>query len=144
MREAASPRKGRAWYTAIVVVAAGGALAAFIVGNILFGLLILLGAFALMLAGSARSEIEHTYGLSDKGFHAGTKLVTWSNIREFSIKEGAPPCLVVDTATMLGMLTIPLVGIDYRAVRTEFKNNNINEADVLVSPIESICKVLGL
>lgn len=144
MQEEDSTKKGRSWYVAIAVIALGGALASFIVGNILFGLLIMLGAFALMLAGSARRGVERTYALSDKGLHVGDKVILWSNVAQFAISEGNPHRLIVDTRTLLGILTIPLISIDHRAVRTEFKNHNVDEADTLVSPIESICKALGL
>ena len=129
---------------AIAVLALGGAAASFIIGNILFGLLILLGAFALMLAGSARHNPEHTYALSEKGLHIDQRVIVWDKIEQFAIREGEPNQLVVDTKTLPGIITIPLITVDYRAVRTELKNNNVEETDILVSPIESIVRALGL
>ena len=141
--EIGSSRKTKNWYITLGVVALGGAVASFIVGNILFSFLIVLGAFALALAGS-RPSILHTYGLSDTGIHIDRHIIPWDKVEHFSLKEGDPYVLVMETKTIFGATKIPLYDIDYRAVRTEFKNNNVDEVDHLETLIENITNALGL
>ncbi len=142
--EAGTREKSQAWYAAIAVLAVGAAGASFIVGNILFGFLVLLGAFTLMLAGTKRDSTEHVYGLSERGLHLDAQLVSWDRIQHFYIKDTEPPTLLVETKTLLGIMTIPLTGIDFRAVRTEFKNHNIDEKELAGSMIDGLCRSLGL
>lgn len=141
--EHGSSPKNRTWYIVIAVVTLGASLASFIVGNILFALLIIVGAGTIMLAAN-RPDVEHTYALSEQGVHIDTQLVAWERVQQFAIREGAPPVLVVDTKTLLGTVSIPLSSIDHRAVRTEFKNHNIEEVDHIETIIENLTRALGL
>lgn len=144
VRHDAAEKKSKNWYITIGIVTAGATLASFIVGNILFGFLLLIGGFAIMLAGS-RPAVDRTYALSDGGLHIDERVIPWASIERFCLKENSvPPQLVVATKTLLGTTHIPLINIDYRAVRTEFKNNNVDEEDELDSLIETITEKLGL
>lgn len=142
--EEGTQEKSRGWYVTIGVLAIGAAGASFIVGNILFGFLVLLGAFTLMLAGTRRDGVEHVYRLSDKGLHIDAQLIPWDRVQHFFIKDTEPPTLLVDTKTLLGITSIPLTGIDFRAVRTEFKNRNIDEQELATSVINDFCRTIGL
>ncbi len=142
-QEAAS-KKTKNWYVTIGIVAGGVALASFIVGNILFGFLILIGGFTVMLAGS-RPAGEKKYGLSDSGVHLDERIIPWASVELFSINDRASPYrLTIKTKTLLGTTVIPLIDIDHRAVRTEFKNNNIEEVDDIDSFTEMLVEKLGL
>lgn len=141
--ERGSSEKSRTWYIVIAVVALGASLSSFIIGNILFALLIIVGAGTIMLAAN-RPDGEHVYGISEQGIHIDTQLVIWERVEQFAIREGTPPILVVDTKTMLGTVSIPLSGIDHRAVRTEFKNHNIEESDHIETVIENLTRAIGL
>ncbi len=136
-------KKSKNWYITLAVVGVGGSLASFIVGNILFGLLLLIGIFAIALAGS-RPELSHAYGLSEKGVHIDKQIIPWDKIQEFSLKEGEPYLLNIDTNTSVGNTTIPLYDIDFRAVRTEFKNHDVDESDHVETIIENITRLIGL
>jgi len=142
--EGATVRKSRNWYIAIGVIAVGGAVASFIAGDVLFSLLILLGAFALMLAGAPRPESKRAFAISERGFHIDSQLVPWERASAFCIREGEPMVLVVETGSILGTVSIPLTSIDFRAVRTEFKNHNVEEVEALGSLSASIARSLGL
>lgn len=142
--EEGTQEKSRGWYVTIGVLAVGAAGASFIVGNILFGFLVLLGAFTLMLAGTRRDGVEHVYRLSEKGLHIDAQLIPWDRVQHFFIKDTEPPTLLVDTKTLLGITSIPLTGIDFRAVRTEFKNRNIDEQELATSVINDFCRTIGL
>jgi len=140
----ATTQKSRNWYIAIGVIAVGAAIASFIAGDVLFSLLILLGAFALMLAGTPRPKQERVFAISERGLHIDARLVPWERISAFSIREEEPMMLIVATGSILGTVSIPLLGIDFRAVRTEFKNHNVEEVEALGSFSESIARSLGV
>jgi len=143
-RHEAASKKTRSWYTTIAILAVGGAVASIIAGNVLFGFLIIIGSFTIMLAGS-RPESDKAYALSDVGIHIDERVIPWSSVERFCINEVEHPHrLIVDTKTMMGTVGIPLVDIDFRAVRTEFRNNNIEEVEEIDSLIEWITEKIGL
>lgn len=136
--------KSREWYLVVSLIAGGGAVAAFIVGNTLFGILLLIGGFAVMLGGS-RPGFQKTFALSEEGLHVDERVIPWRSIETFSIAEGrSPKILAVATTTLAGTITAPLIGIDHRAVRTEFKNNNIEEIDEVASFTDLLSNKIGL
>ena len=136
-------RKTASWYWSIGVLAGGGALASLIVGNFLFAVLLVIGAFTIMIAGS-QPPVEVAYAISDSGFHINTQIVPWESIVNFAITEDEPYVLTVATNTLFGTMSIPLSSVDHRGVRTLFLNNNIEEADSLPTFTESVMRALGL
>ncbi len=97
-----------------------------------------------MLAGS-RPASDKTYALSDAGVHIDDRIVPWASVERFCINENTSPYrLTIDTKTLWGTTFIPLVDIDHRAVRTEFKNNNVDEVEEIDALIETIVEKLGL
>ena len=85
----AGTKKTSNWYWVVGILVAGGAFASFISGNFLFGVLLLIGGFAIMLAGS-QPAIENAYAISDKGLHINTQVVGWDSIQLFAISENEP------------------------------------------------------
>lgn len=143
-KEGGAKSKSRSWYIAVGVVALGGAIASFITGNILLGILVVLGGFAIMLAGSI-PHTEHRCALSEQGVHVDARIIPWAGVSSFSIDEkAATPILRLETGTLLGIIVLPLSGIDFREIRTELKNRNIEEVDSLETFAESITRALGL
>lgn len=143
-KEGGTRRKEGSWYWAVGILAVGGAVASVIASNILLGVLFLLGGFAIMLAGS-RPRLERHFAVSEQGVHIDAQIVPWEHITRFAIHdEDTAPILAIETSTLLGIVTLPLSGTDYRDIRMEFKNKNIEEADSLDSIVEGIAKVLGI
>ena len=142
-KEIESGPKSRNWYWSVGILTAGGALASVVASNILLALLILLGGFAIMLAGT-RPRVERRCAFSERGVHIDANIVPWDKIKGFALKEDATPLLLLQTETLLGITTIPLSGIDHRDVIMELKNRNIEEMDSLDTFTESITRALGL
>jgi hypothetical protein len=136
-------KKSTSWYWSVGIVALGVCVASFIAENILLGILAILSALAVMLAGSQPGSAQ-TYALSKKGVHLGSTLIPFENISLFSIQEHDPQKLTLQTSGLTGTVSIPLTGVDFRAVRSELKNQSVEEVDELHSFGEKISEMIGM
>lgn len=119
------------WYWTVGILSVGSAIAAFIVDNFLFGIILLLAGFTTALLGS-RHPALHTFRMTDRGVHVGEQLFSYDNIMHFAIEEHEPKKLLFELkAGIVKVITIPLESTDHRAVRQEFKNRNIEEVEHL-------------
>lgn len=143
--ETAPTRKTYNWYWAVGIIAIGISAGGVIAQNYLFAVLIILGAFALMLAGS-RGGARYQFSISERGARVGQEFIPMEKIKRFSILEDdTPMVLVLDTQGMMGMTSVPIAeNVDYRSVRTLLKNKNIEEVENMRSSVESISRALGL
>jgi hypothetical protein len=135
--------KAGSWYWAVGIVAVGVAAASVILTNYLFALIALLGGFTVMLMGSKRPK-RHTYRLTDHGFKIGERLVPYKSIARFAIHEDEPMTLALETETLLGTVTAPLGGVDWRTVEMELKNRNVEEVESLHTFVDHVTRGLGL
>ena len=135
--------KTKNWYWVVGIVAGGISVAAFILGNILFGIIVLLAGFSVMLVGSRRPE-EQTYSLTKRGVRVGNTLFLYEKIQRFSMVDDEPRSLSLEVLSILGTLTIPLGSADHRRVRTELKNRNIEEVESLDTFTNRVIDSIGL
>jgi hypothetical protein len=141
--EPGAPDKEPGWYWAVGIIAVGVAVASAIAGNYLLCVIAVMGGFAVMLAGS-RPAAHRTFGLSDRGLHVGAERIPYANIKSFAIHDNEPRRLVIATASLMGTVSIPLGNADFRFIRTELKNRNIEEDDDLDSVAEKLAKAIGI
>lgn len=135
--------KDRQWYWSVGIIATGAAIAAVLLQDYLFGVIALIGGFAVMLVGSSRPA-QHTYTITESGFMVGDDLIPYDKISRFAISEGEPRHLTIETMTLVGVIKAPLEGIDYQTVRMEMKNNNIPEENKLDQFVDGFAKRIGL
>ena len=135
--------KNSSWYWTIGIVGGGVAIASFIIGNLLFGILTVIAVFAIMLAGS-RPGTTHTCSISETGVHVGGNFFPFSSIAQFAIREDEPKRLILKTSGFMGTVSLSLEGVDFRAVRQELKNHNIEEVDTLESLGERLADMIGM
>jgi len=136
-------RKSGNWYWAVGILSAGGAVASIVAHNPLLAFLLVAGGFTVMLAGS-RPSTERRYTIDEVGIHIDAHIVSWNKIRHFALTEDSSPNLTIETETLLGVVAMPLSGVDFRDVRMELKNRNVEEVDSLETFVGSITKALGL
>ena len=108
------------WYWILGIIAATLAIAAIFFGNILFAVVIIVGAFSLAAVHFKRDE-AHVFALSSHGLHIGNTLYPYNNLISFSILEyidpETPPLLSVYTKNFLAPhLHISLEGVDVEDV----------------------------
>lgn len=102
--------RGRDWFYMIGIIAAGAAIAAIILGDVLFALLILLGAFVLALYAvkpAPLTEVE----LSPRGVNLGGQFHPYRLFKSFWVLErpnNRHKLLLVPTRTLSPILSIPL------------------------------------
>lgn len=135
--------KANSWYWAVGVVAVGAAVAAIILADYLFAVIALLGGFSVMLLGSNPPK-HHTYRLTDRGFMVGERLIPYRDMVAFAIHEGEEPTLNIETETLMGIVSVPLAGVDRRVIEMELKNQNIEEVESLRSFVNAFASGMGL
>lgn len=135
--------KERQWYYAVGIVAGGLAIASLILQNYLFSVICVLGGFTVMLVGSAKPP-KYTYSLTEKGFMVGKDLIPFEKMIRFAISEDEPRHLTIESKTLVGVVKAPLEGADFRAIRMELKNHNIQEEDQLDTLVDRVAKTIGL
>ena len=111
--------RGGDWYWALGIFALCTALISVLLGNFLFGLLIIVAAGTLgLLAKSPPPVVE--FELSDRGIRVGTTMHRYEEIISFWVEDhdADPPVLLVDTIKWLSPnLVIPLTDVDPKQVR---------------------------
>jgi hypothetical protein len=136
--------KSNNWYWTVGILSVGSAIAAFVINNILFGIILLLAGGTTALLGSRRPAL-HTFRMTDRGIHVGEQLFAYDNILQFAIDEHEPKKLLFELKQgLVKVITIPLDNTDHRAIRTEFKNMNIEEAEHLNTLVAKVSDWMGL
>jgi hypothetical protein len=141
--------KSMTWYWTIGILSLGCAVAAFIVGNFLFGVILLLAGMTVSLLGSRRPA-THLFRITDRGIYVSDQLFTYDNVESFAIddhmqKGGVPTELHFSLKkALVKVMTVPLGGADYRAVRTALKNHNIDEVKSLDSAVARLSDWMGI
>ena len=138
----ASQKSGN-WYWTVGIIAGGVAIASVIGGNLLLAAIAVIGGFAVMLAGSHPGG-RRVCAVTGRGIHVGREVIPYANIKRFSIKESDPKKLVIETVGLIGTISLALGDADWRAIRTELKNRNIDEDDALDSFAEKIAEMMGI
>jgi hypothetical protein len=97
------------WYWAVGIVALSGAVAAILLGNFLFGILILIGAFTLSLF-AARKPNTVTFEINRRGILIDKKLFPYNTLDSFWIHEDThhATLLVRSQKAMMPLIMIPL------------------------------------
>ncbi len=113
------------WFWGVGFFALSSAIAAFILGNVLFGLLVIMAAFVLALLASRGPEISR-FVLSERGLTINRQLFPYQTFNSFWIThedENAvipyttPKLLIRSKKALIPIIVIPLVGVDPELVR---------------------------
>ncbi|OIO33576.1 MAG: hypothetical protein COZ49_02390 [Candidatus Yonathbacteria bacterium CG_4_10_14_3_um_filter_47_65] len=101
------------WFWALGIITVAGATATFLLGNILFSITIIIGAFSLGLYG-ARKPKNQEIEISRKGIRVNGKIHFYSEIQSFWIdQERNEPIILLQSEKMLmPYITIPLGDMD--------------------------------
>ncbi len=117
--------RGTEWFWALGIAASCAALTAFLLSNILFGLVILLGAFTIALMARHAPEVA-TFEISVKGLRVNSTLHRYDEIISFWVEDehDGHPMLLIDTVKFLSPnLIIPIHDIDPQLVRAYLKEH---------------------
>lgn len=131
------------WYVALGIVAVSGAVAAFLLKNPLFALIILIGAFALALQGAQKPK---TIGIAigDRGISAGDTLYPWESLSSFWVEEGgpAPVLLLAPENKFLPLVIFPVSEHDPADVR-DLLFEFLDEREHKIPVVNKLMEYLG-
>lgn len=110
--------RDRSWYVALGIAAVCFATIAVILGNVLFGVLILLAALTLALLARHPPKLAE-FEISDLGVTIDNELHRYEEIISFWVEEKhEPPMLFIDTVKPLSPnFIVPLEHVDPKLVR---------------------------
>ncbi|MDR3570753.1 MAG: hypothetical protein P4L81_00950 [Candidatus Pacebacteria bacterium] len=118
--------RGADWFWALGIIAVCGAALSVLFQDTLFGILILIAAFAFGLLANTPPELA-TFEISDRGIRINGILHRYDEIISFWVEDehhkGRPLLLVDTTKFMSPNFIIPIEGIDSHLVRRFLKQH---------------------
>ena len=132
------------WFWALGIIAVAGAATSLIFGNVLFALLILVGAFVVSIF-AHKQPAQFAFEISEKGIFVGNKVYPYQTLESFWVSEINPdkPLLTIESKRLLmPHITIPLDTTDPKAVRA-FLAKHLKEEEHGHSLSEQIAEWLG-
>lgn len=103
--------RGDDWYWVLGIVAVSSAIAAIILGNVLFGIVIILGMLVMMIYAQTETHEPIPYAITPTGISIGSTTYPYSKIESFWIDREhhiGPHLLVNRTEGIEHILVIPL------------------------------------
>ncbi len=131
------------WFWAVGIIALGGAILAIIFGNLLFGILIIVGALTLILY-ALRHPRHVSFEINARGIVLDGALFPYQTLESFWIHEHRVPnkLIVKSQKVFMPFITIPLEGVTAADVR-DLLNDYIPEEEVHESLSERVMEMLG-
>jgi hypothetical protein len=106
--DANSEQKSGDWYFVLWTVAVTAAVVAFLLNNPLFGLFLIIAAFSVTVYASRKPKLV-TFGVTRRGVIADKLFYPFSGLSYFSIEEGVPTYLVLQSKkTLQPLITLPV------------------------------------
>lgn len=137
--------RGSDWFWALGIVAVSAALVAILFHDILFAIIILVGAGILaMLANIPPDLVE--FEISDRGIRVGDTMHRFEEVISFWVEDHGveSPLLLIDTTKFMAPnLIIPIEHIDHRAVRA-FLRERVEEVPMKEPFAHKILEFFGL
>lgn len=104
--------KGNDWFWALGVLAFAGATVAFIFGDVLFGMVILLGAITTGIFANHEPKLVQ-YAILARGIQVGDNMYPYSTLESFYLDEDnpdGPQLLVKSKSTFMPLIIMPVPG----------------------------------
>lgn len=136
--------KNSDWFWALGIIAIAGAAAAIIFSNILFAIVILVGAFTLAI-NAAKKPSRADFKINERGVIINNTLYPYSSLESFWIedKEYAPPKLLIKSKKLLSThIIIPIENVSVADVR-DYLLDRINEEEDSEPLSQKIAELFG-
>ncbi len=138
--------KSADWYWALGIISLAAAIAAVFLGNILFAIIILLGAFTLGMHGNVPPKV-HVYQLSRRGVAVEKNLYPFETLESFWIEEfdhKAHQILVKSKKFFMPYVVMPLSpDMDLDEIRHFFLDHGLPEIEHHEPLMQQIFERLG-
>ncbi len=131
------------WYIALVIIAISISLASFLLGNILFAILIIIGTFTLAMY-SIREPGTIDVELNKRGIIVNDIIYPYNTLESFWVEEydREPKIIIQSEKALMPYIIIPLGNIDPDKVR-EFLFEYIEEKEHHESLLHKLVESLG-
>jgi len=137
--------RGSDWFIALGIAAVSIALTSIILGNVLFGILIVVAAAVWGMMANLPHRTVH-FEISERGIRAGERFYRYESIIAFWVEEheNTSPVLLVDTTKfMTPNLAIPLENVEPKLVRA-YLLEHVEEVPMKESFAQKLLELLGL
>ncbi|HEY4494762.1 MAG TPA: hypothetical protein VJC02_01515 [Candidatus Paceibacterota bacterium] len=110
--------KNNDWYWAVGIITFTSTALAFIFGNVMFGILIIIGVFSLLVHAAKKPDMVHVE-INDRGIVVDKTLYTFLNLESFWIDAHVEPAKIIlkSTKTFMPYVTIYITDVDKEKVR---------------------------
>ncbi|MCH7529591.1 hypothetical protein IIB50_00515 [Patescibacteria group bacterium] len=119
------------WFWALGIVALAGTIAAFMLSNILFGVLIVIGSFTLALFANRHPDLIQ-FKINERGVVIGDTLYPYKTLDSFWIsdeyKNIDPKLIIKSKKVFMPYLIIPLADADCQAIH-DYINKYLEEKE---------------
>lgn len=141
--EYAHKKRGADWYAALATIAVAGSIASFLLGNIPFAILIIIGAITLAMYSVREPKIVH-FEIGKRGIRASDTLYPFNTLELFwIIEEGDEPKLIMKSGkALMPYIILPLGDADTEEIR-EFLDEYIDEEELYEPLSHKIMEYLG-
>lgn len=131
------------WYIALGIITISASVAAFLLGNILFGFFILIGAFTLAMY-SMRTPEEMFVEINNHGIVINDRIYTYNSLESFWVEgyDTEPKIIIQSEKTLMPYIVIPLGGVDPEEVR-EYLLEHLEEEEHSEPLSHKIMEYLG-
>ncbi len=131
------------WYWVVGIIAVSVAVAAIFFGNVLFAILILLGAFTLSLHAARHPAIVH-YELNKKGVVSGKTMYPYKTLESFWVedRDHNPRILFKSKKLLMPFIIIPLGSVMPDTARA-YLEQYLKEEEHLEPLLQKIMEYLG-
>jgi|SRR3989344_5545122 len=139
--------RGRDWFLALGIAAACVAAISILFNNVLFAILILVGAGVLaLLARTPPTLVE--FEVSDRGIRVGDTMHRYEEIISFWVEEhdANPPILLIDTIKWLSpnlVIPLPPEHVDPKIIR-EYLAEHVEEVPMRETSAHKILEFFGI
>jgi site-specific recombinase len=136
--------RGADWYWILGIVTVAVLVAAIILGNTLFGLVIIVGAFGLSLY-TARRPKEMTIEIDNKGIRIEKMLFPYTSLHSFCVSRDThnEHLRLRSKKKFMPLISVILSGVSAEMVEEEL-TKYIPEEHFEISTLEKIMETLGL
>ncbi len=137
--------KTQDWFWVLGIVAAGAAITSIIFGNVLFAIVIVIGAFVLALF-AARPPNVISVEINAKGVRVEKTLYPFRSLKSFWIDEDhhdGARLILVSQKMIMPYVTVPVAHEEIDALR-DFLETNLKSEPFEESPFQIILDRLGL
>jgi len=136
-------KKSVDWYIALAIITIASSVASFLLGNILFGIFILIGMFTLVIYGIKKPQTIEVE-LSKRGIFTNQKIYPFNTLKSFWVEEygNEPKIIIQSEKPLMPYIIIPIGDTNPDNIR-DFLSKHLDEEEHFEPLSHKIMEYLG-